>query len=41
MNIDVINEKGIFADRDERETVLKVHHQGIDALRALISAEDG
>lgn len=40
-NIEVINEKGVFADSDERAAVLKVHHQGIDTLRALIGAKDG
>jgi hypothetical protein len=40
-NMEVISEKGIFANEDEREAVLKVHRQGMEALHARISGEDG
>ena len=40
-NVKVINEKGTFANEDEREAVLRVHRLGIDALHARISGEDG
>ena len=38
-NIDGINEKGLFANEEERKTVLQVHRQGINALRARLSGK--